>query len=255
MDVKDHEHRRLIFNSMKGILTPEEKKYLRRVSNYLNSLGMRRGYVDIDMEQEDDRINSKDVSWNRVTKFDNNYSADIPEGLKPILKKVLEYADSLDNLNNDIDIDYISNQRASINIDTEDKVISVTHELYYYGRGDGHLVEYDSDEDKERFDRWMENEMSEIEIPNDGILTLPYNGGGDSGYIESSFDPTGDAVPAEIENWCYNELENAFGGWEINEGSDGVFTFNFNDSTVTLEHTYNTEENQTDTIYEESFAE
>lgn len=255
MDVEDNEHRRLIFNNMKGILTPEEKKYLRRVSNYLNSLGLKRGYVDIEMEQDDDKINSKDVNWNHVTRFDNSYTADIPEGLKPILKKVLEYADSLDNLNNDIDIDYISNQRASIGIDTGEKVISVTHELYYYGRGDGRLVEYDSDEDKERFDRWMENDMSEIEIPNDGILTLPYNGGGDSGYIESSFDPTGDAVPAEIENWCYRELENAFGGWEINEGSDGVFTFNFNDSTVTLEHTYNTEENQTDTIYEESFAE
>ena len=255
MDVEDNEHRRLIFNNMKGILTPEEKKYLRRVSNYLNSLGLKRGYVDIEMEQDDDRINSKDVSWNHVTRFDNSYTADIPEGLKPILKKVLEYADSLDNLNNDIDIDYITNQRASINIDTEEKVISVTHELYYYGRGNEQDITYDSKEDIERFDRWMENEMSEIEIPNDGILTLPYNGGGDSGYIESSFDPTGDAVPAEIENWCYNELENAFGGWEINEGSDGVFTFNFNDSTVTLEHTYNTEENQTDTLYEESFAE
>ena len=255
MDVKDHEHRRLIFNSMKAILTPEEKKYLRRVSNYLNSLGLRNGYIDIEMEQDDDRINSEHVNWNHVTRFDNSYTADIPEGLKPILKKVLEYADSLDNLNNDIDIDYITNQRASINIDTEEKVISVTHELYYYGRGNEQGITYDSKEDIERFDRWMENELSEIEVPSGGILTIPYNGGGDSGYLESSFEPTGDAVPAEIEDWCYNELENAFGGWEINEGSDGFFTFDFNDSVVHLTHTYNTEENQTDTIYEESFAE
>jgi len=251
VDVEDHKHRRLIFNSMKGILTPEEKQYLRRTANYLGSLGMRNGYIDIEMEQEDDRINSKDVNWNYVTKFENNYSADIPQGLKPILKKVLEYVDSLDNLNNDIDD--ISHQRIEININGEDKEITVRHELYYYSRDNGNMVEYDSEEDIERFNRWIDEDLEDVEVPSDGILTLPYNGGGDSGYIESSFEPTGDAVPASIENWCYSELESHFGGWEINEGSDGVFIFNFNDSTVTLEHTYNTEENQTDTLYEESF--
>ena len=142
----------------------------------------------------------------------------------------------------------------TININGEDKEITVRHELYYYSRDDGHMVEYDSEDDIERFNRWIDEDLEDVEVPSDGILTLPYNGGGDSGYIESSFEPTGDAVPASIENWCYNELENHFGGWEINEGSDGVFIFNFNDSTVTLEHTYNTEENQTDTLYEESFA-
>ena len=73
-------------------------------------------------------------------------------------------------------------------------------------------------------------------------------------YIENSFNPTGDEVPAGIEDWCYQQLESHFGGWEINEGSDGAFVFNFNNSTVTLDHVYNTEENQTDTLYEESFA-
>ena len=251
MDVEDHEHRRLIFNSMKGILTPEEKQYLRRTANYLASLGMRNGYIDIEMEQEDDRINSKDVNWSYVTKFENNYSADIPEGLKPILKKVLEYVDSLDNLNNDIDD--ISHQRIEININGEDKEITVRHELYYYSRDNGNFIEYDSEEDVERFNRWIDEDLEDVEVPSDGILKITYNGGGDSGYLESSFEPTGDAVPASIENWCYSELESHFGGWEINEGSDGFFIFNFNDSTVTLEHTYNTEENQTDTLYEESF--
>ena len=253
MDVEDHEHRRLIFNSMKEILTPEEKQYLRRVSNYLGSMGMRSGYIDIEMDQDDNRINSKDVNWSHVTKFDNNYSSDFPQGLKPILKKVLNYADSLDNLNTDIDD--ISHQKVEIRIDADNQEISVNHELYYYGRDNGHMIEFDSENDKEKFDRWMETVMSDIEVPSDGILKIPYNGGGDSGYIESSFEPTGDEVPPEIEHWCYDQLENAFGGWEINEGSDGVFIFDFNNSTITLEHTYNTEENQVDTLYEESFAE
>jgi hypothetical protein len=252
MDVENHEHRRLIFINMKQILTPEEKQYLRRTANYLGSLGMRNGYINIEMDQDEDQINSKAIDWRYVTKFENNYNADIPEGLIPILKKVLEYADSLDNLNNDIE--NISHQRIEINIDGWNKEISVRHELYYYGRSDNHSIEYDSNEDKERFDKWIDEDLKDVEVPSDGILVLPYNGGGDSGYIENSFNPTGDEVPAGIEDWCYQQLESHFGGWEINEGSDGAFVFNFNNSTVTLDHVYNTEENEIDTLYEESFA-
>ena len=87
MDVENHEHRRLIFINMKQILTPEEKQYLRRTANYLGSLGMRNGYINIEMEQDEDQINSKAIDWRYVTKFENNYNADIPEGLIPILKK------------------------------------------------------------------------------------------------------------------------------------------------------------------------
>ena len=90
------------------------------------------------------------------------------------------------------------------------------------------------------------------------FVKVDYSGGGDSGYIESNgYTDDGDVniqIPAGLEDYIYQILESNYGGWEINEGSDGVFIFNFNDSTVTLEHTYNTEENQTDTLYEESFA-
>jgi hypothetical protein len=83
---------------------------------------------------------------------------------------------------------------------------------------------------------------------------VKYNGSGDSGYIESNFDETGDSIPSEIEDWCYNKLESNFGGWEINEGSDGQFIFNFHDMTIRLDHTYNTEETTSDTIYKENFS-
>jgi hypothetical protein len=38
---------------MKGILTPEEKQYLRRVTNYLGSLGMRDGNIEVDGYEHD----------------------------------------------------------------------------------------------------------------------------------------------------------------------------------------------------------
>lgn len=237
---------------MKGILTKEEKQYLMRTSRYLQSLGMMEGYIEIEMEYEDTEINSERIDWQYIRHFSNNYSADIPEGLYPILKKVIKYADSLDNLNTEIDA--INYQRILIRINGSDKTIDVNHELFYYGRGDGHSIEYDSDDDKERFDKWMDEDLRDVELPSDGILKLEYNGGGDSGYIENHFDPGTDGVPALIEDWCYQQLENNFGGWEINEGSDGAFIFDFNTLTVTLEHTYNTEEQQIDTLYEESFG-
>jgi hypothetical protein len=49
-------------------------------------------------------------------------------------------------------------------------------------------------------------------------------------------------------------LESNFGGWEINEGSDGEFVFNFHTMEITLNHTYNTEQNSVDTLWEEEFG-
>jgi hypothetical protein len=65
---------------------------------------------------------------------------------------------------------------------------------------------------------------------------LKYNGGGDSGYIESDFE-NGEPSPGAVEEWCYQQLEENFGGWEINEGSQGEFQFDFNEKTVIL-HTH-----------------
>ena len=238
---------------MKGILTPEEKKYLRFISNYLQSVGLKRGYIDIEMEYDDEDLPSVEkVNWKYLTHFSNNYSLEVPDELTKIFKKVLSHLNEIANINTDYD--GINNQRLEISVDAINKQISATHELSYYGRGEEHSIEYDSTEDKEKFDKWMETSLSETTVPSDGILDVTYNGGGDSGWIEDSFRPTNDKVPAEIEDFMYQELERHFGGWEINEGSDGRFIFNFNNSTVELSHTYNTEEYETDTLYEESFV-
>jgi hypothetical protein len=100
----------------------------------------------------------------------------------------------------------------------------------------------------------MEEDMGQIEVPSDGILTAIYTGGGDSGYIEGSFEETGDAIPSSVENWCYDKLESNFGGWEINEGSNGKIIFDFNESTVLFEHVANVEETETNTLFEISFS-
>jgi hypothetical protein len=228
------------------ILTPEEKKYLGKVSRYLSSLGMKYGEINFEMDTDDEEISYNPNDF--PTHFDNNYTAEIPDGLVPILKKIIDYVDDsdlYDNLPNDGDIDY---QRFEITIDGVKKEISLTHIYSYFTEGDSMGIEYD-----DMIEEWEEKGVfDDTSIPEDGRLILRYNGGGDSGYIESDFE-NGEPSPGAVEEWCYQQLSDNFGGWEINEGSQGEFQFDFNEKTVILQHTYNTMLDETNTIWEEEF--
>ena len=229
-----------------NILTPGEKKYLGKISRYLRSMGMNYGEINFEMEPEEDEIayNPKDFP----THFDNNYTAEIPDGLVPILKKIIDYVDD-DGLYSELPNDgYIDYQRFEITIDSVKKEISLTHIYSYQTEGDTQGVEYD-----DMIEEWEEKGVfDDTSIPEDNYLVLRYNGGGDSGYIESDFE-NGERSPDEVEEWCYKQLEENFGGWEINEGSQGEFQFDFNEKTVILSHTYNIEESKSNTLWEEEF--
>jgi len=230
-----------------NILTPEEKKYLRKVSRYLGSMGMTYGEINFQMNEDDENI-SYDSNY-FPTQFDNNYTAEIPDGLVPILKKIIENfsdANLFGNLPNDVK--YIDDQRFEISINAKDNSISLVHVFWWTGEGPSEGVEYDK-----IMEEWEKKGVFDnISIPDDNYLTLKYNGGGDSGYIESEFD-NGEASPGEVEEWCYQQLSDNFGGWEINEGSQGEFKFYFDEKIVTLEHTYNTQDSSINTLWEEDF--
>lgn len=238
---------------MKGILTTEEKQYLNRICRYLGSLGMTEGLINFEIDNEVDSLSEDYFEWKYVTHFENNYRADIPDNLIPILKKIVNFVVNSDKFEATYDV-FVNYQQIEIEIDCESKDITVRHYYTFTDRGSTSYDEYDSNEDKETFDDWMDGVLKDTEVPEEGILTVKYNGGGDSGYIESNFEETGEPIPNEIEDWCYRQLERNYGGWEINEGSDGVFIFNFNDSTIVHEHTDNIDENDTNTLYEENFS-
>ena len=238
---------------MKGILTTEEKQYLNRICRYLGSLGMTEGLINFEIDNEVDSLSEDYFEWKYVTHFENNYRADIPDNLIPILKKIVNFVVNSDKFEIDYNL-YLNYQQIEIEIDCESKDITVRHYYTFIDRGSTSYDEYDSNEDKKTFDDWMDGVLKDTEVPEEGILTVKYNGGGDSGYIESNFEETGEPIPNEIEDWCYRQLERNYGGWEINEGSDGVFIFNFNDSTIVHEHTDNIDVNDTNTLYEENFS-
>ncbi len=240
---------------MKKLLTPEDKQYLRRVCNYLGSLGMDAGEIEFEMDEYGDSLDYSNIHWNHITHFSNNYRADIPSGLIPILQKIAKYASDEQMYSSETpDVDSMSWQKFEISINCGNQDISFNHYWSWYDRGDGSGVEWSGEEGQEILEEWEEDGvLDDLEIPQDGQLILRYNGSGDSGYIESSFED-GNSVPSTIEDWCYNQLESHFGGWEINEGSDGEFIFDFNKMTIDLNHTMNIEENSSDTLWEEGFG-
>jgi len=240
---------------MKGILTPEEKKYLRMVSNYIQSMGMNEAIVDFVIE--DSYFDLDNITWDHITHFENNYRAEIPEGYLNILKKVLNHLQETKGFDLDID-QYLNYERIEVRLDAVDKEFSVSHSANYYTQGDTNTTEYTSEEDEDvkQVFKDLEELINNGELHPDEYdeLTVTYNGSGDSGYIEGDFTDGGGSVPADVENLCYRILENSHGGWEINEGSDGKFVFEMKTGTLTLFHTYNIEQDYFDTLYEESFA-
>jgi hypothetical protein len=86
-------------------------------------------------------------------------------------------------------------------------------------------------------------------LEKEGIeeMTVSYNGSGDSGYIESDYTSKNKSgqIDEDIEHICYDLLQE-YGGWEINEGSQGTIIFTKDE--IDVQHEWNTEEQYTNEI-------
>jgi hypothetical protein len=75
-------------------------------------------------------------------------------------------------------------------------------------------------------------------------VKITYTGGGDSGYFDQTESDNGnDVLDGSMEEIGYEALEVFFSGWEVNEGSDGNMTFNFDEQRFNIEHYQYVEEN------------
>jgi hypothetical protein len=233
------------------LLTPEEKKLLRTASRYMMANGLDNGNIELDVDYE---VDSSTFNRKYVTHFSNNYNIEIFPGVAEILEKIFNYC-----LKNDMFLDFsdrdINYQRLEFDINAEDQEISMSQYINTIERGDGEGHEFFS-EDDEALKNCIEEIIEEYKKAGKKVpdsLQLDYSGGGDSGYIEGNFT-NGFSVPSSVEDWAYGRLEDNFGGWEINEGSQGEFYFNLKNKSCELIHYSNYEEFQNDTIFEESFG-
>lgn len=121
--------------------------------------------------------------------------------------------------------------------------VSYTDRIFGSTRVLATLVSY---EDAERFiiaNATKTNLLREIrdKYQLTGIVTIEYNGFGDSGSIESiiwkgNIELENSTIHSEIEDWVYNELSARYGGWEINEGSQGNCEINFDNCSYEWHH-------------------
>ena len=234
---------------MESVLTKEEKLNLRKTAYYLRSFGMNFGSIELHSDYVDYSFDFSEINWDEIDSFSNNYKIKIPQVLFPIIKKILNSNNSEFNYKEEPFWEGIE-----VLIDAVKFTITLSHHYSYYSTSDAESITFDSEDDQRLIDGFGKS-VIELggQIPQNGVLTLKYDGGGDSGYLEGDF-VEGPAVPKDIEDWCYNELEENFGGWEINEGSSGYFYFDFDNKELTLQHTDNVEVSAENSLYEESFS-
>ena len=84
-----------------------------------------------------------------------------------------------------------------------------------------------------------------IKDKNIEVIYAPYNGGGDSGYIDNVTITTEDGEKIndennEIESLLYDDLNSIFGGWELDDGSSGEISVEGN--FIEINHTWYTRE-------------
>jgi len=159
---------------MSKILTSEEKKYLQRICRYLGSLGMNHGSIDFEMEYGE--FDTNDYNWNRITHFSNNYTAEIPDGLKEICKKLLKYVEENDLINNP-DVENLNWERIEIDVDCDESTISVVHDYNYFEASDTESVtrSLEEDDDDESLMEVFDVLENDDEI-DERVLRIDYNG-------------------------------------------------------------------------------
>ena len=63
---------------MDELITPEDKKYLERVSRYLQSMGQTIVEIRIEANEWDNKTEISDIQWENITNFNWDSSLEIP---------------------------------------------------------------------------------------------------------------------------------------------------------------------------------
>ncbi len=136
-------------------------------------------------------------------------------------------------------------------IDSENKQVSIFGNYSKYEVEETEITElYAQEMDDENFSNFFKKLREE----GDFELEVQFEGGGDSGWIHDTGETrkhTDYDVPPSIMEIMYQMLEN-YPGWEINEGSQGDFTFESagGKDKLTLRFDMNTETTASELLYQ-----
>lgn len=227
-------------------LTQEQKRLILVTSMHLRSYGKKKGYYVI----EDDRGDANAWQNDFYTNDRSQIQCPVPDNFKDFCWEVYN-----DYISSEIDDD--NRSTITFTIDVENKIFDIEITEYEWDTEEyGHSWSFVDIEDNESVVEAL-NLMKTNKIES---LEVTYDGSGDSGGVDSwNQQPNNpnisDQLEGLLEDWIYSALEEYHGGWEINEGSSGTFTFfpNDEDKTVDLSHNMNTEREDTRQFFETKF--
>lgn len=166
------------------------------------------------------------------------------------IDKIVNYYDNNpEELEIDADYDDVSYEEYGITFNFKEKEFYFNHSYSYYS------TDYQQSEKKfDNLDEQTKEEVDEFCSAN-VYLRVSFQGSGDSGYIEDNGynqDEEPFSIPGGLEETLYGML-GAYGGWEINEGSQGDFTISCMEKLITLQYGQNYEESRTNDVYRSKF--
>lgn len=214
-------------------LSKEDNRILEVFSMYLQSYGTKVGKCRIVVETDNETYwghSDWDGDSTRVT-------IDSYQAIDELLNKIFnEYK------NNFLEyFGYEDRGGVTFIVNCNNKTMSFKADVYVHNTNYFN-EEYSFDDiSNEEIKDWL-SEMSQSFTSGN----IHYEGSGDSGYIEEDIrfnDNSRSGYPNQLEDWMYREL-NQFGGWEINEGSQGDFHFNFDKGIISLRHGENYEDEE-----------
>ena len=139
-------------------------------------------------------------------------------------------------------------------INGEDRTISLYEEYSEYFSEPEEITTIDVEGEPEL--KEIINHYCEKEEICRGQIRWDFSGGGDSGYIEESgradFKDGNIQLTSQLEDMGYRMLSD-YGGWEINEGSQGDFTLDLDTEELTLTFSWNTEESKENMVLQQKF--
>lgn len=215
-------------------LSPAQKKTLKLFSYYVQS----HGHTETNKTCwiSDCQIDDLNDQWISSTgRFFDSYDA-----IDSVINQIIEDNELSSKYFSDCD----NSGELDINIDAVECKILITLNEKVFGESESG-TEYDLNDfkDNEGVVKFMKL-LTEFNIP---IAYVEFNGGGDSGDIETSvYDENNGLLDVnydnDVENFLYESLGNFYSGWEINEGSHGKFVFYPIDNIIQLEFSEHTED-------------
>ena len=231
-------------------LTDKQKHDLRRFSLILNSLNMEDGieYVYRHYDEWEGYEPEGPYYKGRNAKDEIDF---LPGSIGPLFDEIKDNFDTGLFYN-----DYYDNYTGGLQliVNAEKKMLIVKY-YYYTLRTEDSRIEKSFKDLSEMTNPWRSGERELTKLTKEDFLNemkeiygsyveMRYDGSGDSGWIDDNVDSEKESKLStpKLEDIAYEALEMFHAGWEINEGSSGSMTFNFENQTFIIDHYTNIEE-------------